>query len=194
MNNTTYKRRNVFIKKGFQIRFIAGVIALILLSGLCSALLIYWITGSDLEAQSLSAHVSIANAWERLGMSILIGNVISILVVGAAAVATVLYASHKIAGPLHSFENMCEEIGNGNLDTMTQLREEDQLQALALSFSTMVGKLRERRDRRAKLLGDINCRIKVLASMENLAVEQRNMLIALTEAVEKLSKVDDKNA
>ena len=58
----------------------------------------------------------------------------------------------------------------------------------------MVGKLRESRDRRAKLLGDINCRIKVLASMENLAVEQRNMLIALTEAVEKLSKVDDKNA
>jgi hypothetical protein len=89
MNNNQPKRRHIFIKKSFQGRFILGVFAIILLSGLCSALLIYWITGNELLAQSQSAHTNIVNAGERLGLSIMIGNVISILVAGAVAVVSV---------------------------------------------------------------------------------------------------------
>lgn len=192
MNNNQPKRRHIFIKKGFQGRFILGAFTIILLSGLCSAILVYWITGDDLHAQSLSAHANIVNAWERLGVSIMIGNVVSILVAGTVAVVSVLYASHKIAGPLYRFETLCEQVGNGKLDGVTSLRENDQLQELGRAFVGMVAKLRSRQDRQDSLLIDINNRIKDLKSSDNLTTEQQNILSALVEAVAQLNKPDDK--
>lgn len=195
MNNPNSKRRNVFIKKAFQARFMAGVIGLILLSSLSSALLIYWITGGDLQAQSQSAHANIVNAWERLGLSILLGNIVAIIVASAAGVTSVLYASHKIAGPLYRFETLCQEIGNGNFDTITQLREDDQLQELANSFSEMVAKLRNSRDQRNRLIGEINHHIAsiTLNSGDNLPEELQNVLNELSKLVGELKNMEKQN-
>ncbi|MFI3187283.1 MAG: hypothetical protein QX198_15005 [Methylococcaceae bacterium] len=194
MNNNQSKRHRIFIKKGFQGRFILGAFAVILLSGLCSALLIYWLTGDDLQAQALSVHANIAKAWERLGISILIGNVVSILVAGTVAVISVLYASHKIAGPLYRFETLCEQVGNGNLDSLASLRENDQLQELSLAFVTMVAKLRNQRELQNRLLIDINNNIGALKSADNLTVEQQAVLSALADAASQLNKTETKNA
>ena len=194
MTNNLFKRQSVFIKKGFQSRFILGVLAIILLSGLCSALLIYWIVGDELQARALSPHINIANAGERLGISILIGNVVSILVAGVVAAVSVLYASHKIAGPLHRFEVLCEQVGNGNLDSISSLRKNDQLQELAQAFVGMVAKLRSRRDRRVGLVADINNHIDDLKNGGNLTTEQHHILFALSEAAAQLNKADDKDA
>jgi nitrogen fixation/metabolism regulation signal transduction histidine kinase len=193
MNDTAVKRRRLFIDKRFQGRFILGAFAIIMLSGLCSALLIYWITGDDLKAQTFSAHINIADADSRLGLSILIGNVVSILVAGGVAIISVLYASHKIAGPLYRFKKLCEEVGNGNLDTITSLREQDLLQELALAFSVMLNNLRDQRDRRKQHLAEIQSRIDDLKNGDNLTAQQRETLKALAEAVETLHSLDSLN-
>jgi HAMP domain-containing protein len=192
MNNTVTKRRQIFIKKDFQGRFILGAFALILLSGLCSALLIYWMTGGDLQAQSQSAHVNIVNAAERLGVSILIGNLVAILAAGGIAIGTVLYASHKIAGPLYRFETLCQEVGDGKLDTVTHLREHDQLQDLAQSFSNMVAKLRSRRDHRARLIAELNRQIGLYAlnNGDALSETQHHAVASMAALVTDLEKLD----
>ncbi|MDT4290925.1 hypothetical protein RO575_15265 [Methylomonas sp. MO1] len=192
MNNTVTKRRQIFIKKDFQGRFILGAFALILLAGLCSALLIYWMTGGDLQAQSQSAHANIVNAAERLGVSILIGNLVAILVAGGIAVSTVLYASHKIAGPLYRFETLCQEVGDGKLDTVTHLREHDQLQDLALSFSNMVAKLRSRRDHRTRLIAELNRQIGLYAlnNGDALSEAQHHAVAAMAALVTDLEKLE----
>ncbi len=192
MNNTVTKRRQIFIKKDFQGRFILGAFALILLAGLCSALLIYWMTGGDLQAQSQSAHANIVNAAERLGVSILIGNLVAILVAGGIAVSTVLYASHKIAGPLYRFETLCQEVGDGKLDTVTHLREHDQLQDLALSFSNMVAKLRSRRDHRTRLISELNRQIGLYAlnNGDALSETQHHAVAAMAALVTDLEKLE----
>lgn len=179
MKDKLPKRRNVFIKKGFQGRLILGVFGIILLAGLCSALLIYWLTGSDLEAQSLSMHAAVSSVSERLGASVVIGSLVSMLVAGIVTVISVLYATHKIAGPLYRFETLCRQIGNGNLDGITQLREKDQLKALALAFSEMVGKLREQRGLRSEVVATIYDQLSVLQGSSNLTQPQQ-------EAVEKI--------
>ncbi len=159
MSNNTSKRRNIYINKAFQGRFIVGVFLLIVLSGLCSALLIYWITGGDLQAQSQSAHTNIMTSLEHLGVSIFLGNLVSMLIAGSVATFVVLYASHKIAGPLYRFEKLCEQIGDDQLDNITALREHDQLQELGKAFAIMSTKLRNRKDKRlmqiSKLVGQI---------------------------------------
>jgi len=192
MNNPASKRRNVFIKKAFQARFMAGTIGLILLSSLSSTLLIYWVAGSDLLAQSQSAHANIAAAWERLGLSILFGNLAAIIVAGAAGLSTVLYASHKIAGPLYRFEKLCEDIGGGNLNGITQLRKDDQLQELAIAFTQMVEKLRNRRNQRSRLVTEINHQIGLCAlkSGSDLPPEQQNALAILANLAAELEKLD----
>lgn len=193
MNNTVTKRRQIFIKKDFQGRFILGAFALILLAGLCSALLIYWMTGGDLQAQSQSAHANIVNAAERLGVSILIGNLVAILIAGGIAVSSVLYASHKIAGPLYRFETLCQEVGDGKLDTVTHLREHDQLQDLALSFSNMVAKLRSRRDHRARLIAELNRQIGLYAlnNGDALSETQHHAVASMAALVTDLEKLDN---
>lgn len=192
MSNTASKRRNVFIKKAFQTRFMAGAVGLILLSSLSSALLIYWITGGDLQAQSQSAHANIVTAWQRLGLSILMGNLVAVIVAGAAGISSVLYASHKIAGPLYRFEKLCQDVGDGNLNTVTQLREDDQLQELAQSFAKMVEKLRDRRDQRVRLISEIHHYIGLCALKSNgdYAAEQHTAIAALSNLASELEKLE----
>lgn len=192
MTNTTTQRRHFFIKKAFQTRFILGVLGLIILSSLGSALLIYWMTGGDLQAQSQSAHANLVTAWERLGLSILLGNAVAILIVGAVTVISVLHSSHKIAGPLYRFETLCRDIGEGKLDTVTQLRENDQLQELAQSFSVMVTGLTDRRDQRIKIIAELQQQLSVLSNSidSGVSLEMKNSISLISAKLQELAKFD----
>ena len=186
MSNAHFKRSNIFINKTIQARFIVGVFLLILLSGLCSALLIFWITGGDLQAQSQTAHANIANAWDRLWLSILIGNVVSMVIAGTIAMFVVLYATHKIVGPLYRFEKICEQVGEGNLDTLISLRDKDQLQALGSAFANMVNKLRAKRSEQQELVATINAQVEQLKHEQSMTEQQLGMLNELTRLIKQL--------
>lgn len=160
MSNNVTKRRTIFIDKTFQGRTIVSVSLLIVLSTLCSAALVYWLSSGELQAQSQTAHLSVITTLEHLGISILIANVVAMLIAVVLAVFVVLYASHKISGPLYRFEKLCEHVGDGQLDTITSLREHDQLQALGTAFAGMVAKLRTRRDRRTALLAELTTQLE----------------------------------
>jgi methyl-accepting chemotaxis protein len=186
MSRVSFKRSHIFINKAIQARFIAGALLMILLSGLCSALLIFWITGGDLQAQSQSAHANIANTWDRLGLSILISNVMSMIIAGTIALYLVLHATHKIVGPLYRFEKNCEQIGEGNLDAYVSLREKDQLQALGLAFTNMVNKLRDRKSEQQELVAKINAQVEKLQLDQNMTGHQLSELNELARLVKQL--------
>jgi len=186
MSNVPFKRRNVFINKTFQARIIVGVFLLILLSGLCSAALIFWITGSDLQAQSQTAHANIVNAWDRLGLSIFIGNVVAIVIAGTLAVFAALYASHKIAGPLYRFERLCEQVGDGDLEVLVSLREKDQLQELGLAFAGMIDKLRTRQSEQQAVVAKIDTQIEQLKRDQNITGHQLSELNELARLIKQL--------
>jgi nitrate/nitrite-specific signal transduction histidine kinase len=188
MTNNASKRHTVFIKKSFQGRFILNVFLLIFASGLCSALLVYWLTGGELQAQSLTAHANIMNTLEHLGISILIGNLVAILVSGGLAVFVVLYASHKIAGPLYRFEALCEQIGDGNLDAITSLREGDQLQELGTAFGEMVTKLRSRKDQRETLVAQLIGHIDQLQQDPTIITHHSAQLEQMRDALGQLKE------
>lgn len=186
MSRAPFKRSNIFINKAIQARFIIGVFLLILLSGVCSALLIFWITGSDLQAQSHTAHANIANAGERLWLSILIGNVVSMVIAGTLAMIVVLYATHKIVGPLYRFEKICEQVGEGNLDGLVALREKDHLQALGLAFTNMVNKLRTRKTEQQEVLARINTQVEQLMKDQDITEHQLGGLSELARLLKQL--------
>lgn len=187
MSSQLAQRKKIFINKAFQGRLIIGVFALILLSGLCSALTIYLITGGDLQAQTQTAHVNIVNSLEKLGLSLFIGNLIALTIAGSISVFMVLYASHKIAGPLYRFEKICEQIGDDQLDSVTALRANDQLQELGQAFSVMATKLRNRKDQRLQWIKGIEEQVGIL-SKSNLDPEVLKQLTQIQDKLEKLKQ------
>ena len=188
MSNNENKRRKIFINKAFQGRFILNVFLLILLSGFCSALMIYWITSGDLQAESQTAHGSIGNALDHLGISIFIANLAALAIGGTLTIFMVLYASHKIAGPLFRFEKLCEQIGDGQLDGISKLREGDQLQDMGRAFDVMITKLRNRKIQQLELIAQLNQELESLqhepAIIGNYSAnleQMRQILIQLQE-------------
>ncbi len=139
-------RRTVFIKRGFQMRFITWVIALLILCGLCSAAVLYPFLSSEMSSKLSTGHRDIGDIKKHLALAIIIGNVLAVIVAGLATTVVILYISHKIAGPLYRFEKVCNEIGRGNLDASAVLREHDQLEGLSEAFSKMLTQLRSRRN------------------------------------------------
>ncbi|NOU23062.1 MAG: hypothetical protein HOO93_15010 [Methyloglobulus sp.] len=186
MSNNQYQRRTVFIDKAFQGRFILGVLLLIFLSAFCSALLIYWIAGGDLQAQSNTAHMNIINTLEHLGISIFIANLVALLIAGGLAVFVALYSSHKIAGPLYRFEKLCEQVGNDQLDTITSLREGDQLQDMGKAFGGMVAKLRERKEWRLTLATKLADQLEQLQKDPALTANYAGQLGQMIETLNQL--------
>lgn len=145
MSNAKKKRRTIFIKRGFQMRFIYWVIGLLAVCCLCSAAVLYPLISSELNSGLTSGHLDVGGIKGNLLLAILVGNGLAIIVAALAATVVVLYISHKIAGPLYRFEGICKEIGSGNLNVSTGLRSMDQLEGLSEAFGEMLAQLRKRR-------------------------------------------------
>ena len=157
-----YKRRNVFIHRAFQGRFIAWMLGMIVIFGICSAILMYFLLSSDLESETRSVHTRIADTWENLGFSIVVSNLVSALFAGISVVIVVIYISHKIAGPMYRFQFICKEVARGNLDVHSHLRDKDQLQELAHSFGEMVEALKDRRREKQATLDQARAQLEIL--------------------------------
>lgn len=144
MSNAAKKRRTVFIKRGFQMRFVTWVIALLIMCCLCSAIVLYPFISSEISSELTAGHRNVEDVKKHLALAIVIGNVLAIIVAALATTVVILYISHKIAGPLYRFERVCKEIGSGNLNVSAGLREKDQLEGLSNAFEEMLIQLRSR--------------------------------------------------
>jgi len=152
MTGTNYKRSHHFVQRAFQGRFIAWMVGLILLSGICSGLLLYFLLGSDLLSGTQSLHLRMEQVRQGLGNTILIGNLFTTALIGLAAGFMVLHISHRIAGPLYRLQRLFARVAEGQYDIDASLRDDDQLQELAESFTRMTQALaRRERQRQASV-------------------------------------------
>ncbi len=142
MNNEYKKRRTVFIKRDFQIKFIGWVIGLLVICCLCSAAVLYPMISSEIDSGLTSGHPNAEGIKSNTALALLIGNLLAIVVAALATTVVILYISHKIAGPLYRFESICKEIGRGNLNVPAGLRQADQLKGLSEAFTDMLTQLR----------------------------------------------------
>lgn len=140
----TYKRRNYFIEKSFQSRFILKFCALIVLGGFLTIVLLYFLATKSTTVTVVNSRVLVRTTADFI-LPILIQTVAIVTVImGLAAIAVTLFVSHKIAGPLYHFKKAIEELGGGDLSRDFRIRRLDQLQVLAVAFNDTIKKLRER--------------------------------------------------
>jgi methyl-accepting chemotaxis protein len=139
-----YKRRQYFIKKDYQFRFILRFCILVLAGGLISTGLLFVFSQGTLTSSFDQSRLVVRSTAEAILPSLLITNAITLVLIALATIVVVLFLSHKIAGPMYRFENDLKLIGKGDLTTVIHLREKDQITEMANSLNQMTRNLREK--------------------------------------------------
>lgn len=137
----SHKRRNYFIKKEFQVRFIIKF-CLILLAGIAiSSGLLFILSRDTLTTTFDQSRLVIENTGLAILPSLIYTNLITLALVTLATIFVTLFTSHKIAGPLFRLEKELKDIGEGNLAKVVTLRKNDQTAEMARSLNQMTRNL-----------------------------------------------------
>ena len=141
LNKYVKHRGRYFIKKTFQVKIILQFIAILAFEGIISGVVLYFFASNELETKLYQAHLSIINTLDILLPIIIITSISVVVLLSFITIYTVLYLSHRIAGPLYKFEKITDEIGDGNLNISVQLRQKDELLPLKTAFENMIENL-----------------------------------------------------
>lgn len=127
----SFKRKTVFINKGFQTDFsIRFLILIVIEAAMAVGLFAYLSRGTVITGYSGSELV-IARTSEYFLPAALLINLIVIGLTAVAGFIVMLYSSHKLAGPLYRFEKGLEDTASGDLTYRFNLRTKDQISAMA---------------------------------------------------------------
>jgi methyl-accepting chemotaxis protein len=185
-------RRTVFIDRQFQAGFIFKFLLLLVVGTALIDVAAYVILDKRIEGTLYSAHLTLQSLREMLLPTILVLSIIFVLLVGAAVLAMTLFVSHLIAGPLYAIRRYIDNIGEGRLDFVAQLRDRDQTTPLAASLSQSLTVLNERISAIQSLSEDIEVSSKRLAlhleGTEQNQEESRGEAVRLAELGAKLRK------
>jgi methyl-accepting chemotaxis protein len=139
MDKTYHKRRKVhYIKKEFQLVFIIKFCFLVILGALVSGAVIYLVSQGSATTVFENSRIRIKSTADFILPAVLLSTAVVTVLVGLASVIITLYASHKIAGPIYRIEKDLEKVMLGDLRVKFNLRENDQLQALATMIEALV--------------------------------------------------------
>jgi methyl-accepting chemotaxis protein len=134
-------RRQYFIKKDFQTRFIVKFILVLVIGGFISVGLTLLTTRGTLTTSFVDSRLLIQDTPLVILPSVVLTTVISIAVVGIVVAIVTLLVSHKIAGPMFRFEKDIERIARGDLKSQIHLRKGDQFQEMVTSINAMIDSL-----------------------------------------------------
>jgi methyl-accepting chemotaxis protein len=157
---STHRRRNVYIDKDFQNRFIFKFCALVAVgAGLTIGLLYLWSMQST-TVSFVQAKVKVMTTADFI-LPVMIQTVLIVMgFVSLASIAVTLIVSHKIAGPLFRFKQTFKDLASGNFSSQVRLRKGDQLVEVAGDFNQMItivrGKLIEAKKALSLVQTDMN--------------------------------------
>ena len=144
------RRRNYFIERSFQTRFILKFCMLVIIGGLLTIGILYFLARRSTTVAIVNSNVVVKSTADFI-LPILIQTVLVVMVlVSIATIIVTLFVSHKIAGPLYRLKKAMRELGEGNPSVEIKLRKLDQLNDIIQEFNGMAKKLKDRSARNVK--------------------------------------------
>jgi len=137
-----FRRRNYYIDKDFQTKFITKFCALVGGGAALTILVLYLFTRLSTTVSIVKSRVVVMTTADFL-LPLLMQTVVIVMVaVGVATIVFTLIVSHKIAGPLYRFKQVFRELEEGNFSAQVRLRKDDQLHEVAGDFNRMINAVR----------------------------------------------------
>jgi len=135
---TAFKRRQYYIKKDFQTRFIAKFVLILVAGGILSVALTFLNNQGSLTAVYANSKLTIQNTSLAIMPSVVFTTLITTLALGLVVIVVTLLVSHKIAGPMFRFEKDINRIAQGDFKSRIRIRKGDQFQEMALALNQMI--------------------------------------------------------
>ncbi|UCD32022.1 MAG: methyl-accepting chemotaxis protein [Desulfobacterales bacterium] len=136
-NASKFKRRQYFVQKDFQLKFILKFCIVLFIGIIISTGLLFLFSKDTLTSSFDQSRLVIKNTAFAILPSVFLSNLITLGLITLAAIVVTLLVSHKLAGPLFRFQKELNLIGEGNLTQTVRLREKDQITPMADSLNQM---------------------------------------------------------
>ena len=140
----TYKRRNYFIDKGAQSRFIIGFVLSSMLGGISGVICFVYFARQKIDSTLYSMRLPETAAGDLLMKEMLLTIGVTTILVFILFGITTRKVIKRIDGPLRKMAGILRRIGDGDLQGEVKLRENDEFKSLAEELDGMVGNMRSR--------------------------------------------------
>ncbi len=137
-----FKRRQVFIQKAYQVKFIFKFCLIILAGGALSTVLVSLLSRGTLTTSFVHGRLVMKSTAAAILPTVILTNAITLAITTLIGIATLLYISHKIAGPMFRFEKDMAALKEGDLTLKVFLRDKDQFATLGEGFNEMAAGIR----------------------------------------------------
>jgi methyl-accepting chemotaxis protein len=126
-----WRRRNYFINKELQGRYIFSFFVLVLACGFLLTAIFSLLSADSLTIVYKNDTLQLGKTPLILFREILGAHWIFVATGGVLVVIASMFLSHRVAGPLYRFEKSLEEMNSGNFDFKIRLRSKDEGKELA---------------------------------------------------------------
>jgi len=171
------KRKNYFVKKDFQVRFILKFCLLLFIGVVLSTGLLFLFSQDSLTSSFQQSRLEIKNTSIAILPSVMVTNLITLGLITLGTIIVTLLVSHKIAGPLFRFEKELDAVSKGDLTKRVILREKDQGKDMADSLNVMISSFHDK-------VSDIQADIDAIRE----SALRHNASKALIDELERLGK------
>jgi methyl-accepting chemotaxis protein len=187
-----WRRRNYFIKRDLQGRYVFNFFIFILFGTIIFTLIFSALTINTLTVVYEDYNLKIGKTPIVLLKEILKTHWFFLLTVGIAIVIASIFLTHRFAGPIYRFEKSVEEMIKGNFNFIIRLRKKDEGKELANLMNELISTIsriiNEMKDISDKL-GEETLLISEMLKKEEHSVEIKNSLEKIREAQKKLSNI-----
>jgi methyl-accepting chemotaxis protein len=187
-----WRRRNYFIKRDLQGRYVFNFFIFILFGTIIFTLIFSALTINTLTVVYEDYNLKIGKTPIVLLKEILKTHWFFLLTVGIAIVIASIFLTHRFAGPIYRFEKSVEEMIKGNFNFIIRLRKKDEGKELAnlmneliSTISRIINEIKDISDK----LGEETLLISEMLKKEEHSVEIKNSLEKIREAQKKLSNI-----
>ncbi|RMG03666.1 MAG: methyl-accepting chemotaxis protein [Nitrospirae bacterium] len=136
--NTRWRRRNYFIKRDLQGRYIFSFFLFVTLGSILFALIFSTLTSGTLTMTYENYKLQIGKTPVILLREFISAHWIFLITGGVLVTVLSMFLTHRFAGPVFRFEKTLQSIIDGKLDFAVRLRKKDEAKEIAELFNRLI--------------------------------------------------------
>ncbi len=178
----TWRRRNYFIKRELQGRYIFSFFLFVILGSIIFSLIFSMLSADTLTIVYKNYDLQIGKTPLILLREILGAQWIFIATAGLAVVVASMFLTHRFAGPMYRFERSVEEMVKGNFDFRIHLRKKDEGKELAEGINQLIGMISSDVKEMRRLADQIEARLAEACISDSDRKEDKEITAKIREA------------
>lgn len=187
----TWRRRNFFIKKELQGRYIFSFFVFVIIGSIIFTLIFSLLSSNTLTIIYENSNLRIGKTPLILIKEILSAHWIFIATAGVAVVIVSMFLTHRVAGPIYRFEKSIEEMTRGHFNFKIHLRKKDEGKELAQMINQLIDMLSSNIGEMRRVADEIDSRVEEAYKSIDRLEEGKEASLELDKAKDLSGKLKD---